>query len=191
MRGAAWRVAVLLLLTGAGAAGAAPAWAGDDAVRRFVAGHGGEVAGDARARVERVGETLRTTPGLGGLRFAVLADDTPGAWAWPTGDVQVSRGLLALADDTALLAALAHEAAHLVTGGHLGGVAGLGDAAPGADRERRADALACALLRARGLPTSGMPDVLARLAAAAGDAPARRALAARALEARRRCAPGD
>ena len=67
------------------------------------------------AYVDRVGQKLVARGGVGGsYRFFVLDQPNPNAHALPSGYVFVTRGLLALLDDEAeLAAALAHELGHL------------------------------------------------------------------------------
>lgn len=68
------------------------------------------------AYVERVGQRVVTQGGVpgGGFRFFVLDQPTPNAHALSSGYVFITRGLLAMLDDEAeLAAALAHELSHL------------------------------------------------------------------------------
>jgi predicted Zn-dependent protease len=79
---------------------------------------GGQIYGEPRlhAYVDAVGQRLLRrgeVPG-GGYRFYVLDMPTPNAHALPSGYVFVTRGLLAMLDDEAeLAAALAHELGHV------------------------------------------------------------------------------
>jgi len=102
----------------------------------------------------------------------VLGSDGACAYAWPSGDLFVTRGLLRLLDDAELAAALAHEL------GHLGPAAAVGDG-PGravhavaltdADTchaesaEFRADDVGVDLLRARGIPAGALRRALAKV----------------------------
>lgn len=73
------------------------------------------------------------------FRFRVLDDAVPNAFAWPNGEIQVSRGLLALLNDEAELAAvLAHEIGH-VTARHAAETFGLETLS---DAARRATSIA-------------------------------------------------
>lgn len=147
------------------------AWAGErEGYRAFAAGHGGFEAGAPAERAGAVAHPLFEMPGLAHLRIDVVAERGLGAWAWPSGQLMVSRGLLEAADDDELIAAIAHEAGHLLDGASADGVQGLAGPTLSHDVEMRADSLGCRLLRARGLPTGGMRRVLLRLVAAARDA---------------------
>jgi predicted Zn-dependent protease len=69
-----------------------------------------------QAMVDRVGQRLVSRSGLSGsYRFYVLDQPTPNAHAIPSGYVFVTRGLLALMDDEAeLAAAMGHELGHII-----------------------------------------------------------------------------
>ncbi len=135
-----------------------------------------------RERVARAGAILRPE---GGVRWRVTSRAGVGAWAWPSGRVDVSRALVDRLDDEELAAALAHELGHLLDGGHL-------DDAPRAlaggtaDLERRADRIGCDVLRRHGVGAAAMPRMLAKVAAATHDPGGE--LAARAEAARSACA---
>ncbi len=65
--------------------------------------------------VSQVGRRLAAVSDRTGLpyEFVVLNNNTPNAWALPGGKIAINRGLLALLDDEAQLAAvLAHEVVH-------------------------------------------------------------------------------
>jgi peptidase M48-like protein len=152
------------------------AWAGErEDHGAFVARHGGLVGGAAAERAGAVAHLLFAAPGLAHLRLDVVAEREVGAWAWPSGELMVSQGLVDAADDDELIAAIAHEVGHLLGGGSPDGVQGLAGPALSGDVEIRADALGCRLLRAQALPTGGMRRVLLRLVASARDASEARA----------------
>ena len=136
-----------------------------------------------RVRVARAGEALLPSAGV---RWEVASRDEIGAWAWPQGRIEISRLLLDRLDDNELAAALAHELGHLIDGGHLHAApsALAGDAG---DLERRADRIACGLLRSRGVPGAALTRMLGKLAAATGDRNG--ALAARIAAAPAECSP--
>lgn len=129
-----------------------------------------------RDRLERACAALCDTRGLGDFNLMVIDSPRPGAFAWPQGRVCVTSGLMALADDDELAAAVAHEIGHLVEDGHVRLAALIGTETQGV--ERRADAIAVCLLRSAGVRTDAMTSLLRKLAAA--DAPNRAALLARA-----------
>lgn len=121
-------------------------------------------------RVGRIGGSLVAE----GITWQVSPRRGLGAWAWPDGRIEVSRALVDRLDDEELAAALAHELAHLLDGGHLRVPnAGLDDGAPlglrgasGANEvEARADRIGCALLARHGIRCEAMARMLADVAA--------------------------
>jgi Peptidase family M48 len=118
-----------------------------------------------RQRVERAGALLRPD---GGVRWRVTSRAEVGAWAWPDGRIEVAKTLVDRLDDQELAAALAHELAHLIDGGHLPAGPHALDGGAG-DLERRADRVGCALLVRHGVPAAAMPRMLAKVAAATHD----------------------
>lgn len=118
-----------------------------------------------RDRVARAGAALLPE---GGVRWSVTPQVGVGAWAWPDGRIEMSRALVDRLDDHELAAALAHELAHLLDGGHLPAVAYALDGGAG-DLERRADRIGCGVLLRHGVPGAAMPRMLAKVAAATHD----------------------
>lgn len=124
-----------------------------------------------------------------GARLELRVRDSAeiGAFSWPSGEVVVTRGLLAILDDQELAAALAHEVGHLVAGGHLAS----DEAAPsharslrgapveGPDGEARADAIGVAILAKVGLPAEAMARMLRNVRASSRSDALRAALAER------------
>lgn len=138
-----------------------------DPAAAVVAQNGGLYADAALDRyVERVGTRLLIAAGqpVRGWRFDILDTPVANAFALPTGAILVTRGMLALADDEAELAAvIAHEIGHAVSGDGLAGLGGRGE-----DRmasEVRADRLGLAYLVAAGYDPEAQADILAALAA--------------------------
>jgi Zn-dependent protease with chaperone function len=159
-----------------------------------------------RALAERFAALL--PPGGEAPRYALhfRASEPVGAnaFALPSGEVVVTDALVALAEsEEELLGVLAHELGHLhgrhslrglIQGSIVGILVGLwlGDVSAFAtglpafvlqakysrDFEREADAYAAALLRANGLGTRPLADLLARLAASHGEGDAGASLAA-------------
>ena len=67
-----------------------------------------------QALVERVGQKLAARAGIGGFRFHVIDQPLANAHALSSGHVFITRGLLALLDDEAeLAAAIGHELGHV------------------------------------------------------------------------------
>lgn len=93
--------------------------------KRLVASLGGEMRAPAVERIAsdvtaRLASAAASEGGPGTYRLTLLNSPSVNAFALPTGDMYVTRGLLALANDTSELAAvLAHEMAH-VTANHAG-----------------------------------------------------------------------
>lgn len=126
---------------------------------------GGVCADAALAdRLERACAPLRAVHGLERCQLAIIESDEPCAYAWPAidGRVYVTSGLMALADDGELAAAVAHEMGHLVDDGHVQ-VASL-TGAEAADAERRADVIGRRLLHEAGLPTDALRRLLFKIA---------------------------
>jgi hypothetical protein len=101
------------------------------------------------------------------VRVLVLKTDRPCAYAWPTGTLFVTEGLLRILDDDELAGALAHEVGHLRDHAvHSNGAAIFGNG--GEACECRADAAGCELLASVGLS----PDLLACALVKVSDDPA-------------------
>ena len=87
--------------------------------RKLVAGFGGEYrAPQAQALLNQIAERLRLVSDRPneGYRVTILNSPTVNAFALPNGYVYLTRGLLALANDTAEVASvIAHEIAHVTS----------------------------------------------------------------------------
>lgn len=127
---------------------------------------------------------------------AVLASAAPTAYAWPSGQVFLTRGLVDSLGDEHLAAAIAHEVGHLIDGGHLGEEDGPGELAGQGDPETRADRLGMEILESRGISSLAMVRMLEALRSRAGPrtevgrALTRRIAALGAVEPRDRGTPG-
>lgn len=165
---AAALVAGLAALVGLGAAqtGAAQTRTVDPA-GVVVAQNGGIYADSGLDRyVRQVGTRLLMAAGqpVRGWRFAVLDTPVANAFALPDGTILITRGMLALADDEAELAAvLAHEIGHAVSGDGLARVDG--QSGDRMTQEVRADQLGFGYLVAAGYDGEAQADILAALAA--------------------------
>ena len=148
-------------------------------------------------RMRRIGRDLAlATLAPERIDVGLSSREAIGAWSWPDGRIRLSRALLDALDDDELTAAVAHEIGHLLDGGHVTGeaaaLAGRGSPTP-RDRsgtEARADALACAVLRARGARTDALPRMLRTVASRlvpGDDSPDPEALRARARAAEGFC----
>ena len=161
---------------------------GGASIDRWVQRFGGVDEG-AAARVRQACQPVlrwvKDQPGFKGqpVSLFVLASDFPSAYAWPHGEIFVTRGLAALLTDNELAAAVAHELGHLIDGGQDEGV-GLGGLRRGAwgfwgrttpkpqtldgdeqwvDIECRADAAGVKILTDAGLAPTAMTSMLKKL----------------------------
>jgi hypothetical protein len=122
----------------------------------------------ALARIEACGAIERP------LTVAVLDSDAPGAYGWRTGTIFVTHGLVDLADDDELAAAIAHEAGHLLVDGHVPRTAALDGcrracgAGAGEDAEIAADRMGVELLRVSAVPGQALERLLGKLASSPG-----------------------
>ncbi len=108
----------------------------------------------------RLGSDLSIRP-----RMTVLGTDDPVAFASGRRDVYVSEGLLRLASDDEVRAAIAHELGHLLEADQGSTVMALADANRPACPEARADRLGRRLLDQAGYDTEAMHGLLQRLMA--------------------------
>jgi Zn-dependent protease with chaperone function len=132
-----------------------------------VARHGGLIVGSELDRARRVAGLVQVecSPAV---EIGVLDSAAAAAYAWPSGQIFLTRQLVTDLDDDQLAAAIAHEVGHLVEGGHLesrassGALVGIGDA------ERRADRFAASVLEDRGISREAMVAMLERVRSRAG-----------------------
>lgn len=155
------RLLALFLTVSTGCAAVPPSQAS------WVRSHGGMcVVDDQRPRLDALSNRLLHGRPERAISVGVLASPKLGAFAWPDGQLYVTRGLVEALDDQMLAASVAHELGHLVLGGHLPSPVSLSGSARDADVEMRADAVGVALLEARGFDPDSMARMLARLQAA-------------------------
>jgi Zn-dependent protease with chaperone function len=152
---------VLMLSLAVAAAGC-----GSTSRKQWVSAQGGVVSDSRQARVERAAERISSSCGLckSVLRPQVLDRSGPAAYSFKDGSVFVSRGLVDLLDDDELLAAVAHEAGHLINDKHMTGFAALRGAAVHGDGEHAADQAGCRVLAACGMQPSLMSRMLRKVA---------------------------
>ncbi|MBI1370868.1 MAG: M48 family metalloprotease [Planctomycetes bacterium] len=96
------------------------------------------------------------------VRVYVLDSDAVAAYARPERAVYLTHGLVTLASDQEIAAAVAHELGHLLDDGYLASpvaLTGLHEDDP----EIRADALGCCLLQRCGIPTESMVTLLEKV----------------------------
>lgn len=117
-----------------------------------------------------------------GVRIAVLQSDLPEAYAFPDGTIYVARSLVEAVDHRELRAAVAHEYAHLLMGGHVKGSALTRPAAGPEedDIERCADHMAVQLLQRQGIHPVSLLSLLQKIAAQHPDRAVRAAMQRRA-----------
>jgi Zn-dependent protease with chaperone function len=99
-----------------------------------------------------------------GIRLRLSSRGGFGAWAWPSGRIEITRDLVDALDDQELAAALAHEAAHLVD--EAAGVEERASLARGSGSEaieRAADRRGCSILADAGIPSEAMVRMLRKL----------------------------
>jgi predicted Zn-dependent protease len=126
----------------------------------------------------------KLTAGLTGVAVKVRVTDSGevGAYSWPDGTVELTRGLFERLDEDELAAAIAHELGHVLGGrgpaaaSALGGESGVPD-----DVEARADLCATRLLARAGYPSDAMARTLAKVRQSPGITPACRARLARRI----------
>jgi predicted Zn-dependent protease len=97
------------------------------------------------------------------VRVQVLDSGELCAYAWPGGEVYLTRGLVELLDDAEIAAAVAHEMGHLLHDGHARNVASLRGRDSRIDMESQADLLGVELLRSKEIPPDGMIRMLNKL----------------------------
>ena len=100
------------------------------------------------------------------LRLRVLAAPSLSAFAWPSGEIFLTSGLVDALDDDEITAALAHEIGHLeaeALGSAAPGFAGLASRAGSLAAEHRADLFGLDLLEARRIPGQAMVDMLRKV----------------------------
>lgn len=157
----------------------------------WLARQGGVERGAESERVRRAANGLAGEVAHA-LTAEVVASRHVGAYAWPSGEIYVTQGLLDLLDDGELAAALAHEIGHLLRGGHLARATDPASLLSGRADERAADDCALALLRAVGIRPTTMASMLTKVSRVIGaDTPTGRSLARRAARVGARPAATD
>jgi predicted Zn-dependent protease len=144
-----------------GCAGLPPASAGPSQawVQRYGGLEGDAAAEQARQACEPVLRCIADRP----IHLSILASDSAGAFAWPGGEVFVTRGLARLLTDDELAAAVAHELGHLIDGRHVQCVASLHGQPKRLDLESRADAIGLRLLAEAHLSPDAMASMLRKV----------------------------
>lgn len=145
---------------------------------RWVARHGG-VFDSPGGRIERIAtrfDGLLTRP----IRLIVMDRDALAAYSFPSGEVIVTRGLVAAMNDDELTAVVGHEVGHLLSDGHTAAPTALTGRRTATDREHAADDAAVRLLTALSLPAESMRSALQKVhASLPADSPTRASLARR------------
>ena len=97
------------------------------------------------------------------IDVSVLHRDDLSAFSWPGGQVFVSRGIVEALDDELLMAAIAHELAHVLNHRDIRQVAGLRSLSATLAAELKADRVGMKLLTARGVRPDAMRRMLCRI----------------------------
>jgi Zn-dependent protease with chaperone function len=131
---------------------------------------GGELADARQLRADRLAQRILAQCAGQCITVRVVDTETIGAYAWPSGHIFLSRGLLDCMDDEEVSAALAHELGHLLSDGHLRSVAGLkgGEANGDLDCESRADQLGMQLLVVAHISPQAMTSMLRKVSTSPG-----------------------
>ena len=134
-------------------------------IDQWMAGQPRLVTGPPQERAEAALAAISFASGGRSLKVTVFDSEDVGAYCWPSGNIELTRGLLELVDDQELIAAIAHEVGHLLADGHLPRHAALAGCESNADAETEADLAARALLKSRGLPEDALVGLLQKVAA--------------------------
>jgi len=96
------------------------------------------------------------------IQVSVINSDAVGAYAWPGGNVYLTRGLVELLDRQELAAALAHEIGHLIADQTLNPPSSLGGTSDNRS-EISADAVGAQLLGKRGIKRDALVSMLRKV----------------------------
>ncbi|HEY7088445.1 MAG TPA: M48 family metalloprotease [Tepidisphaeraceae bacterium] len=143
----------LALLTGCGTLqGSASSW-----VNR----QGGIISDPQKQqRVDAIASRLTAGQTRLHINVEILRSDAVCAYALPDGTLFVTRGLMNVADDDVIAAALAHELGHLLGEGDVPAVVSVKGCNQDLGAEGRADAYGLELLRAEHVPPESMVQML-------------------------------
>jgi len=128
----------------------------------WVRANGGLVGSAHLARVQAAQGLLKSSD-TGAIRVSVINSDAVGAYAWPGGDVYVTRRLVDLLDQQELAAALAHEMGHLIADDSANPPSGLRGASDGQKSEISADAIGVGILVKQGIDRGVMTSMLRKV----------------------------
>ena len=137
----------------------------------WVRANGGLLGSAHLARVQSAQGLLKSSD-TGAIRVSVINSDAVGAYAWPGGEVYVTRGLVDLLDQQELAAALAHEMGHLIADHAADPPSSLRGAAEGKDSEISADAIGVDLLAKQGIDRGVMTSMLRKVCCSGSVSPA-------------------
>jgi len=156
----------------------------------WVAEQGGTQEGPALERVQRAAVDLDAARPRS-LRIHVLDSDVMTAYAWPSGEIYLTRRLIDALNDRELAAAIAHEVGHLINAGYMEGSTRPASLSGSQREEGAADESGRTLLARAGLPTDAMASMLTTVSHAVGcDTLKGRSLARRALRLRKNAPTG-
>lgn len=129
----------------------------------WVQAHGGLLNTPQQERLNAIAARLAAHTGHAAPRVQVLANRAPTAYSYPSGEIYVTSGLLALTCDDELAAALAHELGHLINDGHLRVAFALQGNDAVRDIESQADLTGCRLLQQCRIPPRAMAALLKKV----------------------------
>ena len=133
-------------------------------MQEWVGQQGGLVQDMRQARVQAAARPLLARCQGRVVTIQVFAMDQLCAYAWPSGNIFISRGLVDQLTDQELSAVVAHELGHLLSDGRLHSTVSLRGYPSSYDREVRADAAGIRLLQAAGIPPRAMVTMLQKVA---------------------------
>jgi len=145
-------------------------------IQRWVDQQGGLVNDPRQQRVAAAAQPVLACCHGRSVTIAVFASDQLCAFAWPSGHIFISRGLVDHLTDHELAAAIAHELGHLLCDGRLETVVSLKGTSTSTDREVRADAAGLALLYAANIPPQSMLTMLQKVCASVNSTQCRTAM---------------
>jgi hypothetical protein len=127
----------------------------------WIARNGGVCENSDTARITAIAsqfEAIVDRP----FRVQVLANQTPGAWSWPSGEIFLSSRLMETLSDDELAAVVGHELGHLLCDRHVQARFALtGDRDD--DPEIAADQVGLVLLDAIGMPRGALKQALCKI----------------------------
>lgn len=158
------RVGFAALLILAGLLGCSSTGAKTGPSHHWIANRGGLWEGADASRVTRIAARFAGSIAQPFL-VRVLDSDQANGWAWPSGDIYLTRGLVRMLEDAEIAAVTAHELGHLLQEGHLRATAASLTGANGVnDCERAADRQGLSLLAEASVEPTALRSALSKVA---------------------------